>query len=69
MSQRDTDALEHEFDLMMARSGVAVPPERRSGTLAGYGELKRMIQLLRQPRGAESEPSNVFLMDVILRST
>lgn len=63
-----TDALEREFDLLMARSGIAVPPERKAGAVAGYAELKRMAEVLRQPRNAESEPSNVFALTAILRS-
>lgn len=60
-------ALEHEFDVIMRRCGLDVPVARRSGTLATYRELTRMAALLRQPRDAESEPSNVFVIDTHLR--
>ncbi len=59
--------LEHELDLLMRRHGITVPPEYRTGVLAGYEDLQRMTALLRQPRPAESEPANVFLLDNLLR--
>jgi hypothetical protein len=58
---------EQEFDLLMAKCGVAVPPDRRDGSLAVFRELKRMAALLRQPRDAASEPANIFCLHAILR--
>lgn len=69
MSGADDKAIEHEFDVLMAKSGIVVPTDRRAGALAGYAESRRMTQLLRQPRAAESAPSNVFSMKVVLRDT
>ncbi|MCP3102426.1 hypothetical protein LZ198_26490 [Myxococcus sp. K15C18031901] len=60
-------AHEHEFDAVMARCGHDVPADLRPGALAVYLELTRMAARLRQPRAAESEPSNVFNVRALLR--
>jgi len=65
---QDNDALERELDALLAREGISVPPDRRAGVVAGYAEFKRMSALVRQPRMAASEPSNIYSLDVILRS-
>jgi hypothetical protein len=59
---------EREFDLLMSRCGIEVPPDRRAGALAVYLEMKRLAELMRQPRDAESEPSNVFSLHALLRT-
>lgn len=53
-------ALEAEFDSLLARAGIAIPPERRGPTLAAFAELRQQTALLRQPRSAAAEPSNIF---------
>jgi len=63
------DDLEREFDALIARTGATVPADRRAGCLVGYEDLKRMCALLRQERGADSEPANVYSLDVILRGS
>jgi hypothetical protein len=68
MSMPDRKALELEFDALMAKSDVAVPPELKAGALAVYDDLKRMAALVRQPRAADSEPSNIYNIQVILRN-
>jgi hypothetical protein len=68
MNGQKLDALERELDLAMARAGVSVPPERKAGVVACYADLKRMTALLRQPRSAAAEPSNIYSLPVILRS-
>lgn len=60
-------ALERELDLLMRRQGIHLPEAYKAGVLAGYEDLRRMTALLRQPRPAESEPANVFLLDALLR--
>ncbi len=42
MNSEDRDALEREFDLVMVRAGVSVPPERKAGVIACYADFKRM---------------------------
>ncbi len=63
----DKNDLEREFDQLMARAGAVVPQDRRAGTIACYEDLKRMCALLRQPRSAASEPSNIYSLDAVLR--
>ena len=46
--------------MLMAKAGAKVPAERKAGILAGYRDMKRMAALLRQPRTAADEPSNIF---------
>lgn len=60
-------ALRAEFDALMARSDIAVPIDRYEGALANYAEMRRLAGLLRRPRAAESEPSNVFSLSVVMR--
>ena len=54
------ETLAAEFDCLMARAGVAVPPQRRTAALAGYTDLREQIALLRGRYGPAHEPSNVF---------
>jgi hypothetical protein len=54
------DALAAEFDCLMARAGVTVPPPRRAAALAAYADLRGQIELLHGRYGPEVEPSNVF---------
>ncbi len=63
----DMNDLEREFDHLMARAGAVVPQDRRAGTIVCYEDLKRMCALLRQPRSAASEPSNIYSLDAVLR--
>lgn len=67
MSAEECKSHEREFDLLMLRCGIDVPSDRRIGALAVYLELTRMAVLLRQPRDAASEPSNIFSLEAILR--
>jgi hypothetical protein len=53
-------ALEAEFDCLMARAGITVPPQRRAAVLAAYADLRGQIALLHGRYGPETEPSNVF---------
>ena len=55
-----TEALAAEFDCLMARAGVPVPPRRRAALLAAYADLREQIALLHGRYGPEHEPSNVF---------
>jgi hypothetical protein len=54
------DALAAEFDCMMVRAGITVPPQRRASALAAYADLRGQIELLHGRYGPEAEPSNVF---------
>ncbi|WP_328315966.1 hypothetical protein [Streptomyces sp. NBC_00388] len=52
-----------DFDLVMSRAGLSVPPEFRAGTAASYAELMAMAELLRSAdRPVGHEPSGVYRM-------
>ncbi|MBV9785420.1 MAG: hypothetical protein JO264_16555 [Acidisphaera sp.] len=59
-SPEDSPTLEAEFDCMLSRAGITIPPERRGPALAAFVELRQQTALLRQPRSAAAEPSNIF---------
>jgi hypothetical protein len=54
------DALAADFDCLMARAGITVPPQRRGAALAAYADLRGQIALLHDRYGPAAEPSNVF---------
>ena len=54
------EALAAEFDCLMTRAGVTVPPQRRAAALVAYADLRGQIALLHGRYGPEAEPSNVF---------
>ena len=68
MSTQDDANLEAEFDMLMAKAGAQVPADRKAGIVAGYRDMKRMAALLRQPRTAADETSNVFSLKSFVRS-
>ncbi len=56
------DALAAEFDTLLARAGVSLPPERRAAVLATYGDFRDQIALLHAVRPGSAEPSNIYVM-------
>ena len=54
------DALAAEFDCLMARAGITIPPDRRAAALIAYADLREQIALLHGRYGPDAEPSNVF---------
>ena len=64
-----TDDLNAELDVLAARAGLMIPPDRRNAILAGYTEVRGMTERLRTA-GLEpvDEPANIYLFDPILRS-
>ena len=54
------DDLARELDMLLAKAGANVPPDLKAGLLAGYRDMKRMAAMVRQPRTAAAEPSNIF---------
>ena len=65
---QDDASLEREFDMLMAKAGAAVPADRKAGIVAGYRDMKRMVALLRQPRTAADETSNIYSLERFARS-
>ena len=64
----DNDALEREYEVLLARAGISVPPERRAGVIGGCHEMRRFAAVIRrQPLTAESEPSNTFSLESYMR--
>jgi hypothetical protein len=61
------EALEAEFDILMARAGLTIPPDRRAALLAGFADLRATLPLLRQPRTAAAEPANTFRLSKLER--
>ena len=53
-------ALAAEFDCLMARAGLTIPPDRHAAILASYADFRAQIALLHGTRGHVNEPSNVF---------
>jgi hypothetical protein len=51
---------ESEFDAILSAADLAVPDDLKPGVLAGAQQLHAIVGLLRQPRTAADEPSNIF---------
>lgn len=64
---KDSVGLAEELAFLFRRAGLEVPADRMPGIIAGYAELKDMLVLLRQPRTAANEPSNVYSLETITR--
>jgi len=54
------DDLARELDMLLAKAGANVPSDLKAGLLDGYRDMKRMAAMVRQPRTAAAEPSNIF---------
>lgn len=67
MGEMSAADLKLELEMLLRRSGVTVPAERMDAVLSGYADLKRMCALLRQPRTAAAEPSNVFSLVTLMK--
>ena len=46
--------------MLLAKAGANVPSDLKAGLLDGYRDMKRMAAMVRQPRTAAAEPSNIF---------
>ncbi len=49
-----------QFNMLMKRAGITVPPARRAGYLAAYAELRTQLALINAPLSPTIEPANVF---------
>ena len=49
-----------EFDMLMARAGLALPDDLRELLLPAYSGLCEQVVMLRSARTAAAEPSNIF---------
>jgi hypothetical protein len=48
---------ETEFDIALARAGIAVPPERRAAMLEGYLAWRDLATALDEPMPRTTEPA------------
>jgi hypothetical protein len=62
MDTPDQAALEREFDVLMARIGAVVPPDRKAGVVAGFADLRKLTALMHEKHPATLEPSNIFTL-------
>lgn len=61
--------LESELRFYLARADISVPEDRMLGMLSVYREIREMLVLLRGTRTAADEPSNIYSLDTISRSS
>jgi hypothetical protein len=54
------DAFAAEFDMLLARAGIVLPPDRRAAALAGYPMFRAQIELLHAPRAHTAEPAGIY---------
>ena len=59
------ETLAAELDMLFSRAGLTVPAERRAQVLVAYTELRDQVELLRGPRTAAAEPSNIFRLHTL----
>ncbi len=60
-------ALALEFDVFAKRAGLAIAADRVELVYAGFKEMRRMLELLRQPRTAANEPAGFLDMRSVNR--
>jgi hypothetical protein len=54
------DDLARELDMLLAKAGANVPSDLKAALLDGSRDMRRMAAMVRQPRTAAAEPSNIF---------
>jgi hypothetical protein len=59
MTDESSQADEREFDFLMARAGIAIPADRRAGTLKGFVEIRAHVRRLWELK-TEAEPMPIF---------
>jgi hypothetical protein len=60
MHDSTTETLDAEFETVLARAGMVVPPERHAVVFAGYADFRAQMDLLHARLDATQEPSNIF---------
>ncbi|WP_181702448.1 hypothetical protein [Chthonobacter albigriseus] len=53
-------AFDQEITALLAAAGLQVPPDLAAGVYSEARDLRRITSLLRGPRTAAAEPSNIF---------
>ncbi|QKD19612.1 hypothetical protein HGP13_34340 [Mesorhizobium sp. NZP2077] len=64
----DEQALNTEFDVLAKRAGLKISESRRPALLQGFQDLKRMTELMRQPRTEANEPAATYSILSVTRS-
>jgi len=57
---RSSPLSESEFDAILSVAGLDIPADLKPGVFAEAQRLRAVVALLRQPRTAANEPSNIF---------
>jgi hypothetical protein len=60
MSSDPFEAFDTENKSLLVAAGLAVPADLLAGVLSEARAVRRAAHLLRQPRSAAHEPSNIF---------
>lgn len=60
------DTLEREYDTLVARAGLRIPPERRAVMINCYAQVRAWSEIIRSTRrAAADEPANVYSLRTI----
>jgi hypothetical protein len=59
-AQPESEQLATEFDVMMVRAGLTIPPDRRLELLAAFADLRAEIGRLHAPLPPALEPAAVY---------
>ncbi len=60
MPSTSADPIIQQIDALLASAGLMVPPDLKAGVYSEAKDLLIAVQLLRSPRTAAVEPSNIF---------
>ncbi|MDH4414586.1 MAG: hypothetical protein QE484_14845 [Rhizobium sp.] len=60
MPSTPVDPITQQIDALLASAGLMVPPDLKVGVYSEAKDLLIAVQLLRSPRPAAVEPSNIF---------
>ncbi len=63
------EILEREYDVLVARSGLTIAPDRRAIMLKCYADVRSWSDLIRSTvRSPSVEPANVYALQTITRT-
>lgn len=61
----ENEKLQAEIDILAARAGVSIPPERQAAFLSAFRDFRKAIERLHRPRGHEVEIAGQFSVETI----
>ena len=50
-----------EFDFLIRQAGLTLTEAQKAELFGVYGQIRRMAERVRQPRGRASEPAHIFI--------